>query len=57
MGHEHDRELEIGGEPAQEIKQPRLNRYVEAAGGLVHEHQSGLGHEVARNLQALTHPS
>ena len=40
---------------AQEVEQPRLYRYIEAAGRLVHEHQARPGDEIAGDLQALTH--
>ena len=45
----------LGDEAAQQVEQARLHRNVEAAGRLVHEHQSRTGHQIAGDLQALAH--
>src|SRR3546814_5197762 len=50
-----------GGEPklahqaAQQVEEAGLDGNVEAAGRLVHEYEARLGHQVARDLQALLH--
>ncbi len=48
-------QAELGHERPQQVEEPRLHRDVEAAGGLVHEHEPRPRHQVARDLQPLLH--
>jgi hypothetical protein len=50
-----DRQPEFGDEPANEIKQACLHRYVEARCRLIHEHKARMGDEIAGDLQTLAH--
>ncbi len=55
MGDDDHGQIQFAHQPAQQIEQAGLHRYVEPAGGFVHEHQSGAGDQIAGDLQALLH--
>ncbi len=55
MGDDDGGKPELADEIAHQVEQPRLYRYVEPAGRLVHEHQARFGHQIARDLQPLPH--
>ena len=43
VGHQHDGNAEAGDQGADEVEQAGLDGDVEAAGGLVHEDEAGVG--------------
>ena len=49
------RKAELADEVAHEIQQAGLDRYIEAAGRLIQEHQTRLGDQIACDLQPLPH--
>ena len=48
-------EAKLVAQSAQQIEQPRLNRYIETAGRLVHKDEPRVGDHVAGDLQAPPH--
>src|SRR3954453_16850463 len=55
MGDDDGGKAELADEIAHQIEQPRLPRYVEPAGRLVHEYQPRFGNQIAGHLQPLAH--
>ncbi|KJR29145.1 hypothetical protein UF31_20855, partial [Vibrio parahaemolyticus] len=55
VGDDHHRQVQLAHQAAQQVEQARLHRHVEAAGGVVHEHQARRRDQVAGDLQALLH--
>ncbi len=55
MGDDDGGKAEVVDQTAQKIEQAGLNGHIKAAGRLVHEDETGRGHQIAGNLQALAH--
>jgi hypothetical protein len=56
MGNNNHGEFQVGDEIPQDIQESSLHGYVQTAGRLIHEDQTGLGDEISCDLEALLHP-
>ncbi len=55
MRDDYGGQAQVGHKAAQKIEQPRLNRHIEPACGLIHEDETRPSDEVPRDLEPLLH--